>query len=408
MLRRLRLGRPRPSTSPGPRSSPGSATSPSWSGPTPRRRASSLPVGGDRPDDPDWLRFRLLGATNPTYFALYARRRMEMYGATQEDFALVKAKNSRHGLTNPNARYHKEFTVEDVLALARSWPTRCTCSTSAPPPTARAAVVLSSMDYARTHDHDAGAHRRHLDGHARPTPRPSSRCPTSRPTPRPPSPRPTVAFRDAIAQAAYEEAGLGPDDLDLAEVYDLSSALELDWYENIGLCKEGEAERLHPRRRHRDRWPHPGQPERRAGLLRRGHPRPGHRPGVRAHLAAPRPGRRPPGRRRQGRAHRSTRACSATARRSSSPPDRRATGPPTLIARLGRPKTAQRGRRSTLRPVGRSSSEPRRSATISDRWPNESLPGPRIQRRTLEPGWPGRFEHRRTRTPTRTTARVES
>ena len=35
------------------------------------------PQDGDRPDDPDWLRFRLLGATNPTYFALYARRRME-------------------------------------------------------------------------------------------------------------------------------------------------------------------------------------------------------------------------------------------------------------------------------------------------------------------------------------------
>jgi acetyl-CoA acetyltransferase len=53
-----------------------------------------------------------------------------------------------------------------------------------------------------------------------------------------------ATFRDSIAAAAYEEAGLGPEDLDLAEVYDLSTALELDWYENIGLCKEGEAERL--------------------------------------------------------------------------------------------------------------------------------------------------------------------
>src|SRR3712207_8594149 len=35
-----------------------------------------------------------------------------------------------------------------------------------------------------------------------------------------------------------------PEDLSLAEVYDLSTALELDWYENIGLCKPGEAERL--------------------------------------------------------------------------------------------------------------------------------------------------------------------
>ncbi len=47
-----------------------------------------------------------------------------------------------------------------------------------------------------------------------------------------------------MALAAYEEAGIGPEDVDLAEVYDLSSALELDWYEDIGLCKEGEAERL--------------------------------------------------------------------------------------------------------------------------------------------------------------------
>ena len=55
---------------------------------------------------------------------------------------------------------------------------------------------------------------------------------------------PEQTFRDSIAAAAYEQAGLGPDDLDLAEVYDLSTALELDWYENIGLCKPGEAERL--------------------------------------------------------------------------------------------------------------------------------------------------------------------
>jgi acetyl-CoA acetyltransferase len=51
-------------------------------------------------------------------------------------------------------------------------------------------------------------------------------------------------FKDSIAAAAYVEAGLGPEDLSLAEVYDLSSALELDWYEHIGLCKAGEAERL--------------------------------------------------------------------------------------------------------------------------------------------------------------------
>ena len=49
---------------------------------------------------------------------------------------------------------------------------------------------------------------------------------------------------DSIAHVAYEQAGIGPDEMSVAEVYDLSSALELDWYENIGLCKAGEAERL--------------------------------------------------------------------------------------------------------------------------------------------------------------------
>ena len=41
-----------------------------------------------------------------------------------------------------------------------------------------------------------------------------------------------------------EQAGIGPEDVNVAEVYDLLSALELDWYENIGLCPPGDAEKL--------------------------------------------------------------------------------------------------------------------------------------------------------------------
>jgi acetyl-CoA acetyltransferase len=55
---------------------------------------------------------------------------------------------------------------------------------------------------------------------------------------------PAIAYRASITAAAYEESGIGPEDLSLAEVYDLSTALELDWYEDIGLCGEGEAEKL--------------------------------------------------------------------------------------------------------------------------------------------------------------------
>ncbi len=200
------------------------------------------PTAGDRPEDPDWLRFRLLGATNPTYFALYARRRMDLYGSTERDFAKVKVKNARHGLKNPNARYRKEYTEDEVLKSAMvADPLRLLeiCATS----DGAAAVVLSSMEYAR-----------------RRTPSPITIAAISTVTPRYPNtviempnfatdsasaaPAPTTTFRDSIAGAAYAEAGLGPEDVSLAEVYDLSTALELDWYENIGLCKAGEAERL--------------------------------------------------------------------------------------------------------------------------------------------------------------------
>ena len=57
-------------------------------------------------------------------------------------------------------------------------------------------------------------------------------------------PAPARTFKESIADAAYEEAGIGPEDVSLAEVYDLSTALELDWMEDLGLCKRGEAERL--------------------------------------------------------------------------------------------------------------------------------------------------------------------
>ena len=202
------------------------------------------PNAGERYDDPDWLRFRLLGMTNPAYFALYARRRMDLYGATAEDFAAVKVKNARHGLANPYARYRKEVTVEEVLASPMvADPLRLLdiCATS----DGAAAVVLTSMDYARRHA--AGSSPVRIRAVSTVTPRfPNTviEMPNFATDSAAALAPPELTFRDSIAAAAYEEAGIGPEELSLAEVYDLSTALELDWYENIGLCKAGEAERL--------------------------------------------------------------------------------------------------------------------------------------------------------------------
>jgi acetyl-CoA acetyltransferase len=204
------------------------------------------PNAGERYDDPDWLRFRLLGMTNPAYFALYARRRMEIHGATPEDFAAVKVKNARHGLANPNARYRKAVTAEEVLAspvVADPLHLLDICATS----DGAAAVVLVSDGYARLRGLDPRQAAVRIRGIATvsPTfPKTVVDLPDIATDSTVAVPPPEVGFRASIARAAYEEAALGPEDLSLAEVYDLSTALELDWYEDVGLCKPGDAERL--------------------------------------------------------------------------------------------------------------------------------------------------------------------
>ncbi|MGW5851192.1 lipid-transfer protein [Streptomyces sp. NPDC055254] len=201
------------------------------------------PAGGDRPDDPDWLRFRVLGATNPAYFALYARRRMAVYGDTAEDFAQVKVKNAAAGALNPNARYRVPVTAAEVAASAVvADPLRLLdiCATS----DGGAALVLSSMDFARARAVADPVRIRAVSTVTPTYPRTVLDLPdiatdssvAVRPAP--------GSFRSEIAGAAYEEAGLGPQDLSLAEVYDLSTALELEWYEDIGLCAEGEGAKL--------------------------------------------------------------------------------------------------------------------------------------------------------------------
>ena len=89
------------------------------------------PVGGERKNGPDWQRFHLIGATNTVYFALLARRRMDLYGATLDDFAGGQGEELRHGLDNP------ERPVPQGLGRGTCWPVRwcrirCGCSTSAP------------------------------------------------------------------------------------------------------------------------------------------------------------------------------------------------------------------------------------------------------------------------------------
>ncbi|HWU20319.1 MAG TPA: lipid-transfer protein, partial [Nocardioides sp.] len=158
-------------------------------------------------------------------------------------FAAVKVKNARHGLENPYARFRKESSVGEVLASpVVSDPLHLLdiCATS----DGAAALVLCSLDYARKHG-IADPVRVEAVSTVTPTfpntvidmPLLSTDCSAV-------AGAPEHTFKESIALAAYDEAGIAPEDVDVAEVYDLSTALELDWIEDLGLCKPGEAEVL--------------------------------------------------------------------------------------------------------------------------------------------------------------------
>ena len=200
------------------------------------------PAKGYRPEDPDWVRF-YLGITNPTYFALYARRRMDLYGDTLEDFAAVKVKNSKIGAHNPRARYKKVFTAEDVAASAMvADPLRLMdiCATS----DGGAALIVSSVEYAKKIG-KGDAPR--VAAISTVTPTFASgvvEMPDIATDSAAAAGVDAISYRSQIPVKAYEEAGIGPEDVDLAEVYDLSTALELDWIEDLMLAPRGEAAAL--------------------------------------------------------------------------------------------------------------------------------------------------------------------
>ncbi len=276
------------------------------------------PVGGERKDDPDWLRFHLLGATNPTYFALYARRRMELFGATEADFAAVKVKNARHGLENPYARYRKEVTAEEVLASPMvADPLRLLeiCATS----DGGAALVLTSLEFARRH---AGTDDLvTIDAVSTVTPTlPPDRHRHAQLLDRLRGGRPdrrahlqAVGGPGRLRGGRHRARGRRPG-RGLRPLLGPRARL----VRGHRPVQAGRGRAPAARRRHHPGRPRAGQSQRRPLLLRRGHPGPGHRPGVRAGLAVAGPGHGPPGRGGPGRASRPTRASSATAPRSSS------------------------------------------------------------------------------------------
>jgi acetyl-CoA acetyltransferase len=152
-------------------------------------------------------------------YAASSRAYMKSSGATQEDFAEVAVKSHRHAALNPYAQYRTEVTVDDVLASREIAPplTLLMCS---PIGDGAAALVVCSAEMARR----LGARVR------------VRACCLVSGRDRGPGEPGAV---ERAAHAAYEQAGVGPADLDVVELHDAAAPAELITYEELGLCADG-------------------------------------------------------------------------------------------------------------------------------------------------------------------------
>jgi len=185
-------------------------------------------------------------------YAAMALGHMQEYGTTREDFAAVSAKTSFHGSLNPKAQYQDVLSVDDVLnAREISYPlTLAMCS---PIGDGSAAAVIVSEKIAK---------RRGLEDMVR------VKCSVLRSGWDIGENEPSVT--EVVAQEAYEQAGIGPEDLDVIELHDASSPAELMYYESLGLCPKGEGAGFIRDGHSKLGGKTPVNPS--GGLLRKGHP----------------------------------------------------------------------------------------------------------------------------------------
>jgi acetyl-CoA C-acetyltransferase len=171
-----------------------------------------------------------VGLISPGNFALHVARYMHEYGATREHLAMVAVKNHHNAVNNPYAHLRFEVTIEQVLnapmVVDPFGVYDCT-----PQSDGAAALILASksvVDHFTDrpvwvrgvgigHDRIMHAHKRDMT---------------------------SMAATVKAAARAYSMAGIGPSDIDVAEVHDCFSGVELIDYEDLGFCDRGQAPKL--------------------------------------------------------------------------------------------------------------------------------------------------------------------
>jgi acetyl-CoA C-acetyltransferase len=176
-------------------------------------------------------------STNPSYWAMSARRHMHDYGTTELHLAKVAYKNHKNSVDNPASMYRKAFSIEEILAS----PLVCypihlfeICA----PNEGAAAIILCPAEKA----HKYTDKPIYIEACVHVVAKYSSdfRVPVESMSAKIENPSPVTL----ASQKAYEIAGVGPMDMDLIELQDTDAFCELQIYENLGLCKDGESGKL--------------------------------------------------------------------------------------------------------------------------------------------------------------------
>jgi acetyl-CoA C-acetyltransferase len=171
---------------------------------------------------------RKLGIDAVSSAAMQARRYMSKYGLLEEQFALVSVKNHGNAKRNPLAMLPMDITVEDVMSspMLATPLKKLDCS---PVTDGACAMVLAAEHEAKKLTTLAKRVWLKGVGHCTDAYRLGDRDLAD-----------TRALKNA-AKRAYDMAGVGPDDIDVAEVYDAFSYMELLWLEGLGFCDDGMA-----------------------------------------------------------------------------------------------------------------------------------------------------------------------
>ncbi|HUW35784.1 MAG TPA: lipid-transfer protein [Rhodocyclaceae bacterium] len=169
------------------------------------------------------------------YFGGAGHEHMMKYGTRLETFAKIRAKASRHAANNPLALLRKVLSEDDVMQSPVFWPGVLTRLMACPPTCGGAAALLVSKAFADRHGLSP---RVQILAQAMTTDHPSTFESQSMID--------LVGFQmtAGAAKQVYDEAGVGPDEVDVCELHDCFAQNELLTYEGLGFCPVGEAERF--------------------------------------------------------------------------------------------------------------------------------------------------------------------